>query len=110
MLAQAASEPTRIAELVGPVYLRRGLVGWNRLDEAGDPVPLPDDPSTTLPYEEAYWIADKADDLYGTQVLAPLAERTRKSSLPGPTVASTSARKASRSSPRGRSGRSSPAS
>ena len=106
----ADGDVEKFAELVGPVYIRRGMVGWNRVDEDGDPVPLPVDPSTELPYEEAYWLADRADDLYGGSVLAPLVKQLEMSSRTGPTASSTSARSRSRSTRRKRSGSSSPAS
>lgn len=58
-----------------PVYLRHGPVAWNLVDAEGDPLPL--DPET-LDFADQYEIADRADDLYGESVLAPLVRRTRK--------------------------------
>lgn len=103
MMRAADGDEQKLAELVGPVYLRRGLAGWNRVDEDGKPVPLPPDPATAIPWEEAYWLADRADDLYGGSVLAPLAKRISEFSRTGPTGSSTSANGASRSSRRKRS-------
>lgn len=99
-MRSADGDVEKFGELVGPVYIRRGLVGWNRVDEAGDPLPLPTDPATELPYEEAYWIADRADDLYGGSVLAPLVKQLEMSSRTGPTASSTSASSRSRSTRR----------
>ena len=99
-MAKAEGDVSLFAELVGPVYIRRGLVGWNRLDEAGEPLPLPTDPGTALPYEEAYWLAEKADDLYGESVLAPLVKKLAMSSASGQTAGSTSASSRSRSTRR----------
>ena len=96
-MAQAEGDVSRFAELVGPVYIRRGLVGWNRVDEAGEPLPLPDDPAAEIPYEDAYWLAEKADDLYGGSVLAPLVKKLETFSRTGPTDGSTSASSRSRS-------------
>lgn len=89
-MRQAAGDIERFPELVAPVYIRRGLVGWNRVDESGAPLPLPPDPSTDLPWEETYWIADRADDLYGGSVLAPLVTQIEASSRSGPTGSSPS--------------------
>lgn len=96
----ADGDVEKFDELVGPVYIRRGMLGWNRVDEAGEPVPLPDDPATALPYDEAYWLADRADDLYGGSVLAPLVKQLEMSSRTGPTASSTSASSPSRSTRR----------
>ena len=89
-MRSAGGDVERFDETVGPVYIRRGLIGWNRLDEEGNPLPLPADPAAGLPFEEAYWIADRADDLYGGSVLAPLATLIAKSSPTGPTESSRS--------------------
>lgn len=96
-MRQAGGDVERFDELVGPVYIRRGMLGWNRVDEDGEPVPLPDDPSTDLPYDEAYWLANRADDLYGGSVLAPLVKQLEMSSPTGRTASSTSASRRSRS-------------
>jgi len=96
-MAKAEGDVSRFAELVGPVYIRRGLVAWNRVDEDGETLPLPDDPAVDLRYEDAYWIAEKADDLYGESVLAPLVKKLAMSSPTGRTGGSTSANSRSRS-------------
>ena len=106
-MRSADGDVERFDELVGPVYIRRGMLGWNRVDESGEPLPLPEDPSTALPYEEAYWLANRADDLYGGSVLAPLVKQLEMSSLTGRTGSSTSANSPSRSTRRKRSGSSS---
>lgn len=110
MMARAAGDVTLFAELVGPVYIRRGLARWNRIDEDGESLPIPDDPASDLRYEDAYWLAEKADDLYGESVLAPLAKRIAMSSQPGPMNGSTSPSRPSSSRRRARSERSSPTS
>src|SRR5690349_16815535 len=73
-----------MGEMVGPVYVRRGVVGWNLVDENG-PVPCTLEALEALPYVDAYEIADRADDLYGESVLAPLVKRIGSSSRTGPT-------------------------
>jgi hypothetical protein len=95
MMAAAEGDVTRFGELVGPVYIRRGMVAWNRVDEDGKPLPLPDDPAAELRYEDAYWLAEKADDLYGESVLAPLALKIKKSSPSGQTDGLTSPKRRS---------------
>jgi len=91
----------RFAEVLGPVFIRRGVVGWNLLDDEGDPVPVTREALDALRWEDAYELADKADDLYGGQVLAPLVKRMPASSKNGQTNAST--RPARKRSPKPRS-------
>ncbi len=75
-------------EHIGPVFIRRGVVDWNVVDEDGEPVPL--HPALEeLRWEDAYELADRADDLYGGQVLAPLVKRMSMSSKAGRTNGST---------------------
>ncbi len=74
--------------LIGPVYIRRGVVGWNVIDDDG-PVPVTREALEALRWEDAYELADKADDLYGAQVLAPLVKRMAMSSRAGQTNGST---------------------
>lgn len=76
-------EMLRFNELVGPAYLA-GVVSWNVLDEQG-PAPLTG--LSSLRYEEAYIIVEKADTLYGEQVVAPFVLRAQASSRTGPTTA-----------------------
>ena len=91
----------RFAEVLGPVFIRRGVVGWNLLDDEGDPVPVTREALDALRWEDAYELADKADDLYGGQVLVPLVKRMPASSKNGQTNAST--RPARKRSPKPRS-------
>ncbi len=106
----AGGDVEQFDQFVGPVYIRRGFVGWNRLDAAGAPLDPPEDPATELPFEESYWLADKADDLYGKAILSPLVKRTSMSSNGGPTPPLTSVTPASPRKRRARSASSSPAS
>jgi hypothetical protein len=73
-------------ERLWPIYLRRGVVSWNVVDEDG---PVPVEEVANLPYPEAYELADKADDIYGGEVLAPLAKRMSRLLEAGPTFGST---------------------
>jgi len=101
-LADTSEWPVRI----GPVFIRRGVIGWNVEDENG-PVPVTREALEALRWEDAYELADRADDLYGAQVLAPLLRRMPTSSKAGQTNGST--RRPARSSrkPRSQSGSSS---
>ncbi len=84
---------------IGPVFIRRGVVAWNVLDEDG-PVPVTRETLEALRWEDAYELADRADDLYGGQVLAPLVKRMSLSSKAGQTNGSTPhRRKSSRKHP-----------
>jgi hypothetical protein len=96
-MSRADGDVSLFGTLVGPVYIRHGVVSWNRLDDAGEPVPVTPEALAALRYEDAYELADRADDLYGESVIAPLARRIAKSSAGGRTGASTSANSRSRS-------------
>jgi hypothetical protein len=100
-IQSVADDTARFAEVLGPVFIRRGVVGWNLLDDDGDPVPVTREALDALRWEDAYELADKADDLYGGQVLAPLVKRMSASSKNGRTSAST--RPARKPSPKPRS-------
>ncbi len=88
-IGKTEKEPERFAELVGPVYIERGVTGWNLLDEEGQPVPCTPEALDALRWEDAFELAQKADDLYGQQVLSPLVKRMNESSKVGPTNGST---------------------
>lgn len=104
-MGKVGDDTSRFAELVGPVLIRRGVVAWNVLDEKGEPVPVTPAALDGLRWEDAYELADKADDLYGEQILAPLVKRMNESSKAGPTNGSTRPRRSAK--PRTRSARSS---
>lgn len=88
-LREVADEPNRLGEVLGPIFIRRGVVAWNLVNEDDDPVPL--HPALEeLRWEDAYELADKADDIYGGQVLAPLQKRMAASTKNGQTGGSTS--------------------
>lgn len=90
---------TEWPEHIGPVFIRRGVVAWNVVDEDG-PVPVTRETLEALRWEDAYELADRADDLYGGQVLAPLVKRMSMRSKDGPTNGSTPhRRKSSRKRP-----------
>lgn len=97
-IASLDGDMGRMAELLGPIFIRRGVVAWNLTDADGEPVPVTNDALDALRWEDAYELADRADDLYGAQVLAPLVKRQSASSKAGRTAGSTPRR--TRSSPK----------
>ena len=86
-IIESDGDVNRVAELVGPVYIREGVTGWNVTDESG-PVALDID-LILDDYALAYPIAEAADDLYSEAVLAPLVARMSALSGNGRTAAST---------------------
>ena len=97
-IQSVGDDTARFAEVLGPVFIRRGVVAWNLLDEDGEPVPVTREALDSLRWEDAYELADKADDIYGGQVLAPLVKRMATSSPTGRTNGST--RRPRKSSPK----------
>lgn len=107
-IGEGISDPIRLQELLAEVWLRHGVVSWNLVDEAGDPVPVTrDNAIAALPYGKGgRLVADRADDLYAEDILAPLVARLKSTSPRGRTNGSTSA---TRKPTRKRSSRSSTA-
>lgn len=76
--AIAASEDSaRLEELLWRVYRDHCITGWNFLDADGDPVPLTSaNRERGLPFTKGgRLVAEKADELYAQDVLAPLRAR-----------------------------------
>lgn len=86
-------------------YVRYGAIGWNFLDDDGDPVPFDVD-AILDDYGLAQPVAEKGDELYGETVTRPLVARQATLSQRGRNSDSTSPRKP-RTKPQSR--RSSPA-
>lgn len=82
------------------VYLH-AAVAWNVVDEKGA-VPLTSEGLDALDFADQYEIADQADTLYRSVVLAPLVRRMSKSSKSGPTTGSSPRRTRPSRPPRGR--------
>ena len=105
MAAQGAihasgGDTLRLQELLADIWVRHGVVGWNLLDDKGQPIPLtPDNIARALPYGKGgRLVAERADDLYAEDILAPLVHRLQALSQPGRTPSgrrATSARKTS---------------
>lgn len=104
--AMTAYIADHLFEIVGPLYIREGVIGWNLVDEDGEAVECTREALEALPYEQAYAIADKGDDLYTGRVLHPLELRLSASSNGTPT-ATTSRTPSSGQKARKRSSRSS---
>ena len=66
-----------LQELLWRVYRDHGVIGWNLLDDDGDPVPLSrDNKDRALPYSKGgRKVGDAADELYLEDVLTPFKER-----------------------------------
>ena len=99
MAAQGAiqdgiGDPIVLQSMLAEVWVRFGIVGWNLVDESGGILPL--DSATikaALPYGKGgALVAERADDLYAQDILAPLERRLRTISPRGPTNGSTSRR------------------
>lgn len=97
MAAQAAiadgfADQIRLQELLAQVWVRFGVVGWNLVDEDGADLPLNAETiSAALPYGKGgRLVAERADDLYAEDILAPLVARLRNTSRSGRTNGSTS--------------------
>lgn len=87
-IIESDGDVNRVAELVGPVYIREGVIGWNVIAEDGGAAELDID-GILDDYALAYPIAEAADDLYSEAVLAPLVSRMNALSGNGRTAAST---------------------
>jgi hypothetical protein len=82
---------TSIVERLGRVYLRVGIASWTFVDEDGAPIPASPENIARLRWTAGiYVLADRAADLYGEEILAPLARRESGSSPSGPSDDSTS--------------------
>lgn len=102
VIAEAAGDSVRLQELLAALWLKHGVVGWNLLDDAGQPVEITDASlATALPYGKGgRQVAERADDLYAEDILAPLVERANALSKRGPTTSTRPATSAGRTSTR----------
>lgn len=92
-----------LVQYLGPPYLRYGVVGWNLVDGEGQPVAFSPEAALELPFQDAYALVDKADDLYTAAVTAPLGLPTASSLPTGKTNGSSSTSAIPRSSSKRRS-------
>lgn len=86
-IAASDGDSIRLQELLAEVWVRHGITGWNFLDDKGQPIPLtPENIARALPYGKGgRLVAERADDLYAEDILAPLVQRLARLSQPGPT-------------------------
>jgi hypothetical protein len=103
-IRKAAGDGTFLAQLWQVTFVKHGAVGWNLVDEQGEPVPF-DVNALLEDYTLAREVAEKADELYGESVMRPLLQRLRTTSQTGRTNGSTSATRRSTTKPRARSSR-----
>jgi hypothetical protein len=83
-IIQAAGDGSILAAAWKATFVKHGAVGWNLLDEDGDPVDF--DVNVLLEdYSLSEALADKADDLYGESVMRPLLLRLKNISPNGRT-------------------------
>ena len=91
-IAAGIDDQIRLQEMLAEVWMRHGVVSWNLEDETG-PIPVTAaNVAKALPYGKGgRLVADRADDLYAEDILAPLVARLKNSSPRGRTNGSTSA-------------------
>lgn len=100
VIADAMGDTIRLQELLADLWVRYGVIGWNLVDERGEPMPLtPENVAAALPYGKGgRLVAERADDLYAEDILAPLVERAGKLSSRGSTTSTPRATSATRRS------------
>lgn len=103
-ISTALGNGTMLAELWLVTFVKHGAIGWNLVDEDGDPVPF-DVQALLDDYDLALPVAEKADELYGDTVARPFLSRLRAISRRGQTERSTSPTPPSTTKPRKRSSR-----
>ena len=104
-ISEGYTDPIRLQELLAEIWIRHGVIAWNLVDEAGDPVEVTAlNVAACLPYGKGgRLVAERADDLYSEDILAPLVQRLKSTSRRGQTDGSTSATRRPTSKPRRRS-------
>jgi hypothetical protein len=86
----AAGNGTTLAASWQVTFVKYGAVGWNLVDEDGDPVPF-DVGVLLADYGIAAPVGERCDELYGDAVMRPLLARLKNISRSGSTGGSTSA-------------------
>ena len=73
----ASDDEAKLEELLWRIYRDLCITGWNFVDKDGDPVPLTaENKERGLPFAKGgRLVAEKADELYAQDVLAPLQAR-----------------------------------
>lgn len=111
-VAKADGDEALLELYLGRVFIEEGITDWTFVDESGDSIPVnPTNIERLLPWGNGGAdLAEKANDLYGKTILAPLVKRSLNTSGLGPTNGSTSHTRPSRSTRRSSSKSSSRAS
>jgi hypothetical protein len=110
-IAEAGADAIALQEMLARIWIHHGIVGWNLVDEDGDPLPVnPRTIEARLPYGKGgRQVAERADDLYSEDILAPLRERLKKLLPLGSTASGLPQTSASEGSTKKRPSRSSTA-
>lgn len=87
VIAAVGGDPIIAEELLGKVYLRHGIAGWNLVDAKGRLRDVtPETAEAEFPWSAGgRLIVEACDELYQEEILAPLLERIEALSEPGPT-------------------------
>ena len=111
-VAKADYDPALLEVLLGRVFIEEGITDWTFVDEDGDQLSVtPANIERLLPWGKGgSLVAERANDLYGEAILAPLVKRSLSTSGLGPTNGSTSHTRPSRATRRSSSKSSSRAS
>jgi hypothetical protein len=90
-IAEGMGDPIRLQELLAEVWIRHAVLSWNLVDESGPLAVNAANVAAALPFGKGgRLVAERADELYAEDILAPLAERVRNNSPRGRTNGSTS--------------------
>lgn len=110
-IAKADNDPALLELYLGRVFIEEGITGWTFVDEDGEIPVTPDNIERLLPWSKGgQAVAERANELYGEAILAPLVKSSRSTSQPSPMNGSTSHTRPSRSERRSSSRSSSRAS
>ena len=105
-MSEGSTDLIALQEMLARVYLTHGVVGWTFVDDQGQPIPVSyANAMLLLPYGKGgRLVADKADELYAQDLLAPFQEQIERArrSLAGQTSPkrATSRRQTSTKPPR----------
>jgi len=79
-IREGITDEVLLAEKLGGIWLRHGIRTWTFVDEEGDPIPVSEAAALDLlPWGKGgRLVADKADDLYAQDVLAPFVEAVER--------------------------------
>lgn len=76
-ISEASSSVMKMQAMLAEVYLTHGIVDWTFTDDEGQKLPIDSETAARmLPYGKGgRLVADKADDLYAQDLLAPFTEQ-----------------------------------